>query len=269
MAIKRVAVKAHLGVEEFQRAILQHAEGVDLQHVHVLVDKQTIEIADDADALLDLRAFQPQTKGHATAVEILEAGRRVDVEGQDFFGGVMCDVFDRHAALGRGHDRDAAGFPVDQQREVEFLFDVAAVFDVDAVHLFASRAGLNGDKRAAQHLTGKLCRFTDRTGEADAALFTGFRFHEMAFATAAGVDLRLDHPQRAIQLARGGLGFFGFQNGTAVGNRNAIAAQKGFGLIFVDIHGRTPVSDEFGRSCHEIRRIQNGNCAARLEKRHL
>ena len=248
VAVDGVAVKAHLGVEQLQGAVFQHAEGVDLDHVHVFVDKEPVKVADDADALFDLRAFEAKAKGDAAAVEILKAGGRVDVEGQDLFGGVMGDIFDAHPAFGGGDDGDAAGFAVDQQGEVKFAVDVAAVFDVDAVHHLASRAGLDGDKGAAQHLAGKLGGFTDRTGQTHAALFARFGFDEMALAAPTGVDLRLDHPERAIQLTCGGLGLFGLHDGPAVGHRDAIAAQERLGLIFVDIHGRAPVSDEFGRS---------------------
>jgi hypothetical protein len=37
---------------------------------------------------------------------------------------------DVHAAFGRGDDRDAADRTVDQQREVELAFDVAAFLDI-------------------------------------------------------------------------------------------------------------------------------------------
>ena len=194
----------------------------------------------DADALLDLIAFQAQGEGDAAAVEIRQAGGGVDVEGQDLFGRVMGDVFDRHAAFGRTDEGDAAGGAVDQDGEVKLAGDVGAVFDIDAVDLLARRAGLHGDQGAAQHLAGKLGGLTDRAGEADAALFARLRLLEMALAAATGVNLRLDHPERAVKFAGGGLGLFGAQHWATIGNRDAIAAQKGLGLVFVDVH-RCPI----------------------------
>ena len=57
----------------------------------------------------------------------------------DLLGRVVRDVLDVHAAFGRDDDGDAAGLAVDQQSEVEFLRDVDAVGDVEAVDLLAVR----------------------------------------------------------------------------------------------------------------------------------
>ena len=72
-----------------------------------------------------------------------EAGRRIDREGVDLLGRVVRHLLDVHAALGRGDEGDAAGLPVDEQREVEFLGDVDAVGDVEPVDLLALRPGLD------------------------------------------------------------------------------------------------------------------------------
>ena len=240
MAVHGVAVKAHLGVQQPQAAIFQHAEGVDLQHVHVLVGEQLVKFAQDLHAGLDLRALQTQTEGHATAVEILKTRGGIDIKGQDLLGRVMGHVFDVHAAFGGRHDRNPAVFAVDQHGKIELTLNIAAVFDVDAVDLLACRTGLDGDKGAAQHLAGKFSGLTDRAGQAHAAFFASLRLFEMALATTTGMDLRFDNPKRAIQFTRGGFGLFGFGDDTTVGNRDAIAAQKRLGLIFVNIHRTAP-----------------------------
>jgi hypothetical protein len=49
----------------------------------------------------------------------------------------MGDLLDVHAAFGGGDEGDAAGLPVDEEREVKLARDVRAVFDVDAVDLLA------------------------------------------------------------------------------------------------------------------------------------
>ena len=85
----------------------------------------------------------------------------------------MGHLFDVHAAFGRGDDGDAAGLAVDQQREVEFLRDVDAVGDVEALDLLALRAGLDGDQGLAEHFLGMGADFLDRLGEPDAALGVG------------------------------------------------------------------------------------------------
>ncbi|GAB1395636.1 hypothetical protein MASR1M65_04130 [Saprospiraceae bacterium] len=176
--------------------------------------------------MLDLVAGQAEGEGHAAAVEILQAGGRVDGQGVDLLGRVMGHVLDVHAAFGRADDGDAAGFPVDQQREVKLARDVAAVLDVDAVDLLARRAGLHGDKGAAQHLAGEFGGFLHRFRQAHAALLARFGLLELALAAAAGVDLRLDHPERSVQFPGGGLRLFGAQHDAAVGDRNAVAAAE-------------------------------------------
>ena len=97
-----------------------------------------------------------------------------------------------------------------------------------------------GDQRAAQHFLGLVSRFGHRFGQAHTARVSCVGFLEFALATATGVDLRLDHPQRAIKFTRGGFGIFCFQNGAAVGNGGTIGAQEFFGLIFMNVHWTVP-----------------------------
>ena len=94
---------------------------------------------------------------------------------------------------------DPAGLAVDQQREVEFLGDVDAVGDVEALDLLALRPGLDGDQRPAEHLGRMVADVVDRLSEADAALGVG-RGLELALAAAAGVDLGLHDPHGTGQL---------------------------------------------------------------------
>ena len=142
--------------------------------------------------------------------EMPEAGSTVKVRT---FSGVLCgDLLDVHAALGRADEGDARGDAVDEQREVELAGDVGAVLDVDAVDRLAGGAGLLGDEGAAEHLLGLVGGVGDRLGDADAALVAGGGLLELALAAAAGVDLGLDHPDRAVDLARGGLGLVGLQH---------------------------------------------------------
>ncbi len=222
---------------------------VDLEHLHVLLDEGTVEVLDQRDALLDLRAFEPEGEGHAAAVEVAQPRRRVDREGHDLLGGRSRDFLDVHAAFGRDDEGNARGLAVDQQREVEFARDVRAIFDVDAVDLLAGRAGLVRHQRAAEHLLGELGGFFHRLGQANAALLTGFGLFELALAAAAGVDLSLDDPKRSVELARRRLGFLGFQDSAAVRNRAAIALEELLRLIFMNVHGRVPMLVRFDRWC--------------------
>src|SRR3546814_16182197 len=94
----------------------------------------------------------------------LDPGGGVDGDGVDFFGRVVRDGFDVHAALGRGDDRDAAGGAVDEQGEGEFLLNVGGVCDVEAVYLLDRGAGWGISPRVAQQFLGVRFTFHLRLG---------------------------------------------------------------------------------------------------------
>jgi hypothetical protein len=70
----------------------------------------------------------------------------------------------------------------------------------------------------------------------DAALLAGALLLEGALAAAAGVDLRLDHPERAVQRAGGGLRLLRPGHRAAVGHRGAELLEELLGLVLVDVH---------------------------------
>ena len=92
------------------------------------------------------------------------------------------------------------------------------------------RAGLMRDQRHAQHALGFLLHLLDGFDDLDAA----------ALAAAAGMDLRLHHPDRAAQFLGRRDRFLDREGGLAARHRHAEAAQDLLGLIFVDIHGVSP-----------------------------
>src|SRR4029077_8549023 len=66
----------------------------------------------------------------------------------------------------------------------------------------------------------------------------GFRdLHTAALAAAARVDLRLDHPHLAAQLARGLDRLVDGEAGNAARRGDAVLAQDLFRLVLVDFHG--------------------------------
>ncbi len=241
MAVDGVAVKAHLGVKTAQVAFVGDDERVNFEHLAVFFGEQPVKRAHQRHALLHLLAFESEVEGDAAAMELLVAGGGIDREGQDLFRRLFGHFLDIHAAFGRADERDAGCLAVDEQGEVHFRRNARAVFDVDAVDLFARRAGLLGDQRAAQHFLGFLRGLFHGFGDPHAALVACVGFLEFALAAAASVNLRLYHPDRTVEFARGCLCLFRAHHHAAIGNRGAIAAQKRLGLIFVDIHRRTPL----------------------------
>ena len=143
-------------------------------------------------------------------------------------------LLDVHAAFGGGDEGDAAGGAVDQRRQIQLARDGRAVLDIEPPHHAALRPGLVGDQRHAQHALGFLLHIVDGLDHLDAA----------ALAAAAGMDLRLHHPDRAAQFLGRRHRFLDREGGLAARHRHAEAAQDLFGLIFVDVHGKTPEKAE-------------------------
>ncbi len=240
MTKQRVVVERHLGVEHAQIPLFCHHQRVDLQHRHVLGDEGVIELAHQSFRLFCQVAGQFQRLRNGAAVMAHDAGRRIDREGHDLLRRRVRDILDVDAAFGGNHERDFAGFAVDQDREIKLLVDVGAFLDVEPVDLLAVRPGLHRDQSCAQHLLGELIDLSDRFGDAHPALVAGGGLLELALAAAAGMDLALHHPDRAGKRFRGGIGIGRPQHRYAARDRHPEFMQQRLGLIFVDVHVDAP-----------------------------
>src|SRR5690606_4753387 len=63
---------------------------------------------------------------------------------------------------------------------------------------------------------------------------------KLALAAATRMDLALDHIERAGKLARRGLGLVSRKNRHARRYRRTVGLQKLFGLMFMDVHSKSP-----------------------------
>jgi hypothetical protein len=106
------------------------------------------------------------------------------------------------------------------------------------VDLLACRAGLVGDQGVSQHLLRKRDRLVGRARDPDTALLTRLGLLEGALAAPAGVDLGLDHPDRAVKLTRSFAGIRGVEHRNPVRDRRAVCLENLLRLIFVDVHLR-------------------------------
>src|SRR6185437_1284321 len=148
----------------------------------------------------DLLAAEAERIADLAAVERLVARGRVDRLLDDLVRRVVRHGLDIHAALGRGNDRDAADRAIDQQRELQLAFDVAAFLDIEPLDGLAGRAGLLGHQLVAQHRLAIGAALLDRLGDPHAALAAGIVF-EMALAAPARMDLGLHNGHRGPELA--------------------------------------------------------------------
>src|SRR5690606_2061176 len=226
LPVERVVVEIHLGVERDQIAPFGDHQRIDLDQAGVELGERAADAAHERYRLAHLAALEPEGERDPAAVERLEADHRVEADPDDLLGRLGRNLLDVDPALGRGHQGEARGRPVDQRREVELARDVAAVLDVDAAHLPALGPGLMGDEGHAEHLLGQLAHLLDRLGELDAA----------ALAAAAGVDLRLDHPGRAAERTRRRLGLLGRVRHLAREHADAEVLEQRLGLVFVNVH---------------------------------
>ena len=135
MAELGIVVEADLGVENQQHIVVGDGERVDLDLRGVGADEGIVQFGQHLRRLFGEVALEAERGGDGAAVVRHQPGRRIDGDGLDLLRRVVGDRLDIHAAFGRGDDGDAAGLAVDQQCEIEFLGDVDAVGDVEALDL--------------------------------------------------------------------------------------------------------------------------------------
>ena len=157
----------------------------------------------------------------------LNARRRVDGNEVNFLRRLGRHLLDIHAAFGRRHDGDVAGFAVHEHSEVKLAVDIATVLDVDAFDFLARRAGLMRNQSHAQDLVGGGARVFEGFDDLDAT----------AFAASAGMNLRLDHPHGSAEVLGNFARLINREGNAAFRYRDAVLGQKTLCLIFVDIHG--------------------------------
>jgi hypothetical protein len=104
--------------------------------------------------------------------------------------------------------------------------DVSAVFDIEASHLLALRSSLVGFELHAQNLGSQAFDVINALGHFDAA----------AFATATGVDLRLDHPNWAAEFLRSLNRLLHCEGRDAAWHGHTKLTQDVLALVFVNFH---------------------------------
>ncbi|MNL10152.1 hypothetical protein D3C87_1309460 [compost metagenome] len=164
--------------------------------------------------------------GDVVGFGVLQAHGRVHDQRVDLFRAVRGHFLDVHAAFAGGHQGHLLRDTVHHQRHVQFLLDVSAFFDQQAVDLLAFRTGLVRHQLHAQDVGGVGLDVLDALGH----------LHAAALAAAACVDLCLDDPHRTAELLSRLQGFFNRESRDAARNRHIVFAQDFLALILMDIH---------------------------------
>ena len=115
---------------------------------------------------------------------------------------------------------------VEHEAHVQFLLDVRAFFDQQAVHLLAFRAGLVRDELHAEDLVRIFANLVQRL----------CNLHAAALTATASVNLSLDDPYRAAQLFSGLDRIVHREHGLAARDRDAELPQDFLSLVLVNLH---------------------------------
>ena len=114
-AIKRVVVECDLGVETDELASFGDDQRIDFKQAHVLGDERVVELRQHVLGLLGQVAVEAENLRNVARMMRHEAGRRIDRKAHDLVRRLMRDLFDVHAALGRGDEGDVRGRAIDQR----------------------------------------------------------------------------------------------------------------------------------------------------------
>ena len=177
----------------------------------------------------------------------------MDVDREDFLGGLGSDFFDVHAARRRGDEGYASALPIQRQRNVHLALDLRARFDVNALDGQTVLRCLFRDEASADHV---LRRGTH-------ASHVAHDLHATRLTATAGMHLRLNHPHRTADRFGGRCGLVGIRRYASRGNRDAIAAEDVLRLILVQIHRhrrtrKTSILPKIAvrdQHCHDVARI--------------
>ena len=110
---------------------------------------------------------------------------------------------------------------------------VAAISQVERLHLAAFWASLRRDERVIQHVVGGLPRGFGSFDHFDATLIT---IGESSFTAATRVDLGLHYDHFVAKVGESGFKFGGIFGSVTPRDGDSVFMKKLFGLILVNIH---------------------------------
>ncbi len=187
---QRVVIEVHLGVERHDRTCPANHERVDFQQACIRRRECLVRSNNQTGRGFDLIPLETKRESDLPRMERLNARDGIDRDDGDLFRRRRRNFFDIHAAFGGGHDRNPTGPTVDQHAEVQLARDVGAFFDVNPAHHTALGAGLRRHQRHTENFAGNGLQFVERFDD----------FDTTALTATAGMDLRLNDPDRATEV---------------------------------------------------------------------
>ena len=239
LARERVVVEVELGVDGHEppfRGRGRH-QGVDLGQAGVGLEKEPGQLEHDVRHLPDLPAGETELEGEGPGLVGLGSQERMKALLVDRLGAVLGDRLDLHPALRRRDHRVALRRPIDGDGQVVLLGDVDRPRHEQPLDLQTFRRCLRRDHAMREHELGRLPHLLHGADQP----------HEPRLASAARVDLGLDHHLRILGAEeplrlRGGF-LHRLHHRTRRGG-NAGVGQKLAGLVFVDFHGGAGVRSQ-------------------------
>ena len=243
MAVKRIVVEAHLGIEGQHPAVFRFDQRVDLHQRGVGARERSVQRGHELHRRGAELARDPEIERDPPADPRRETDAGIHGELDDRFGPLRRDLFDLGAAFPAGDEHGRFDRPIQQDRQVKLPGDLDSLGHHQLAHLAPFGACLPGDQNVAEHPAGQLLD-SARGSQHDAPersiriraedrLTAGF-VAEGALAAAAGVDLGLDHDRLAESpgQSRGRLGSVGHASAR---HGYAVLLQQRPGLILMDV----------------------------------
>ncbi|MEZ5338838.1 MAG: hypothetical protein R3F46_11315 [bacterium] len=186
LAVKRIVIEVHLGIDRHDLTLLGDHQRVDLRHLGIGGHEAVVELVDEARDRAGLRRVHAAHVDGLADLVILDADGRVDVDLGDLLGSAGCHFLDVHTTGGAEDQHNALVLAVEREAEVVLGFDVHGIRDEHTVHgqaLDLHSEDLRGDLKGLLGILGEL--------------------HASGLAAATGMHLGLDDHHAADLLGDG------------------------------------------------------------------
>ena len=128
MAEERVVVEGQLGIESEKPAIGGSDEGIDLEERSISIEKRLIETGKKLHGGIDLFGIKSKRESHLARLKGFQAHARIDVLLQNGAGIFRGHLLNLHTTRCRCHEHRLAFRAVDENAEVQLVFDRQSFF---------------------------------------------------------------------------------------------------------------------------------------------